>query len=123
MNELLSGLARLVLRLIVIASGLVVFLCVLSAALLLALVWGARAVWARLTGRPVMPWAMKMDPRAGWSTVYRSTARWSAASGGGAEDGAQSRTGRSGEGAASQPSLRGMRSSPDVTDVQPREVR
>lgn len=112
MNDLLSGVIRLVLRLIVIAGGVVVFLSVLAAAMLLALVWGARALWAKLTGQPVMPWAMRMDPRSGWSTVYNSTARWSAP------------RDSSGDDAGSRGSLRGtgLRSSPDVTDVQPREI-
>ena len=114
LNDLLSGLVRLALRLIVIAGAVVVFLSVFAAAMLLALVWGARALWAKLTGRPVMPWAMRMDPRSGWSTVYRSTARWSAAP----------RDASSSDDAGARSSLRGtgLRPSPDVTDVQPREV-
>ena len=119
MNDLLSGLARLMLRLIVIASGVVVFLCVLAAAMLLALVWGARAVWARITGQPVMPWAMKLDPRSGWSTVYRSTARWSAAPSQ-AQAGA---AGATGAGGGASGMRGGLRPAIDVTDVQPREVR
>ncbi|MPM90324.1 hypothetical protein SDC9_137445 [bioreactor metagenome] len=115
MNELLSGLVRLVLRLVIIAGAVVVFLSVLAAALLLALVWGARALWARITGQPVMPWAMRMDPRAGWSTVYRSTARWSAAPRGDA-------SGDDGRGGAGVIRGNGLRPSPDVTDVQPREI-
>ena len=55
--------------------GVLFFLSLLAAAAVLALVWGLRALWARLTGRPVTPWVMRMDPRTGWSTVYRSTAR------------------------------------------------
>ena len=116
LNDLLSGLARFALRLIVIAGAVVVFLSVLAAAMLLALVWGARALWAKLTGQPVMPWAMRMDPRNGWSTMYNSTARWSAPRAG---DG-----GEASSSASSRAPLRGtgLRSSPDVTDVQPREI-
>ncbi|QIL78762.1 hypothetical protein G7047_01585 [Diaphorobacter sp. HDW4A] len=112
MNDLLSGLIRLALRLIVIAGAVVVFFGVLAAAMLLALMWGARALWAKLTGQPMVPWAMRMDPRSGWSTVYNSTARWSAPRDASHDD------------AGSRSSLRGtgLRSSPDVTDVQPREV-
>lgn len=82
--------------------GVVLFLSLLAAAAVLALVWGVRALWARLTGKPVMPWTMRMDPRTGWSTVYRSTARWTAP----AEP-------RRGDAAAMH----------DVTDVVPREIR
>jgi hypothetical protein len=46
---------------------------------------------------------MRMDPRAGWSTVRRSTARWTAR-----------QAGTPGAGRAS---------AADVTDVQPREIR
>ena len=81
--------------------GVVFFLSLLAAAAMLALVWGARALWARLTGRPVMPWAMRMSPREGWSTVYRSTARWTAPG----------------------PATRAPQGGADVTDVVPREVR
>ena len=67
----------------------------------LALVWGVRALWARLTGRPVMPWAMRMSPRQGWSTVHRSTARWT----------------------TPRPAARAGQGSTDVTDVVAREIR
>lgn len=84
----------------VVAMGVLFFLSLLAAAAVLALVWGVRALWARLTGRPVTPWAMRMSPREGWSTVYRSTARWTAPR------------------STSRPA-----SAADVTDVVPREVR
>ncbi len=113
MNDLLSGIARFVLRLVVIAGAVVVFLSVLAAALLLALVWGARALWAKLTGQPIVPWAMRMDPRSGWSTVYNSTARWSAPRRESNEDSGLARGAMRGA---------GLRPSPDVTDVQPREI-
>ena len=78
MNDVVTGVIRWVLRLVVLAMGVLFFLSLLGAAAVLALVWGLRALWARLTGRPVTPWVMRMDPRTGWSTVYRSTARWTA---------------------------------------------
>ncbi len=79
MNEFVGGVLRLVLRLVLVAMGLVLFLSLLAAALGLALVWALRAGWSRLTGRPVTPWVMRMDPRTGFSTVFRSSQRWSAA--------------------------------------------
>ena len=81
--------------------GVFFFLGLLAVAAMLMLVWGVRALWARLTGSPVMPWAMRMSPRDGWSTVYRSTARWTAPS----------------------PAARAAQGGADVTDVVPREVR
>ncbi len=113
MNDFAAGVIRWIVRLAVVAVGVVFFLSLLTVAALLAVVWGARALWARVTGRPVTPWAMRMDPRTGWSTVYRSTARWSAAPGGGpVADGPAEPVVRSRE-------LPGAR---DVTDVQARDV-
>lgn len=113
LNDLVAGVIRWTLRLVVVAMGLVVFLSLLAAALMLAAVWGARALWARLTGRPVTPWTMRMDPRAGWNTVYRSSARWSArgAAAAGTDDAAPGSRSRE---------LPGAR---DVTDVEARELR
>ena len=78
MNDFLAGLTRWLIRAVLVVAGLVMFLSLLAAVLVLALAWGLRAAWARLTGRPVTPWTMRVDPRTGWSTVYRSTERWSA---------------------------------------------
>ncbi len=114
MNDLVAGLVRWTLRLVVVAMGVVVFLSLLFAAALLAAVWGLRALWARVTGRPVMPWSMRMDPRTGWSTVYRSTARWSAR---GAATGAEAPDAAPGMRSRELPGAR------DVSDVEAREVR
>ena len=103
MNDVVTGVIRWVLRLVVLAMGVLFFLSLLAAAAVLAVVWGLRALWARLTGRPVTPWVMRMDPRTGWSTVYRSTARWTAQR-------------------PEQP-RRDDRDVTDVTDVVPREIR
>ena len=64
---------------LVLAMGLVLFVSLLAAAMVLALVWTLRAGWARLTGKPVTPWVMRMDPRTGINTAFRSTQRWSTA--------------------------------------------
>ena len=63
MNDFLAGLTRWLIRAVVVVAGLVIFLSLLAAVLVLALVWGLRALWARLTGRPVMPWTLRVDPR------------------------------------------------------------
>ena len=52
MNEVITGVIRWSLRLVVFACGALFFLSLVAAAAVLALVWGARALWARLTGRP-----------------------------------------------------------------------
>lgn len=109
LNDVVSTLSRWLVRALLVAVGLVFFLSLLAAAAVLAALWGLRALWARLTGRPVMPWRMRVDPRTGWSAVYRSSERWSAAPA--RESDAPSRRGGVLPGAA------------EVTDVQPREVR
>ncbi|HRL99479.1 MAG TPA: hypothetical protein PLE22_08550 [Acidovorax sp.] len=120
MNEVVAGVLRWVLRIVLVAMGLVMFLSLLAAALVLALVWSLRALWARITGRPLATpwsaWMTRVDPRTGFRTVYRSADRWSAApgprgNGGAADEPAPSRRGGVLPGTA------------EVTDVQAREVR
>lgn len=118
MNDFAAGLTRLVVRAILLAAGLVLFLSLLAVALVLALTWGLRALWARLTGRPIVPWTMRVDPRSGWSTVYRSSARWNpAARPGAAPDAAQPRAAVRRGGV-----LPGAADVTNVTDVQAREL-
>lgn len=113
MNDLVSGLVRFALRALVLAIGLVVFLSLLAAAAVLGLVWALRAVWARLTGRPMSPWVMRVDPRTGFNAAMRSRAQWGSA--------------RQHDGAAEPavPSRRGgvLPGAVEVTDVEPRELR
>ena len=106
MNEVVGGVLRLVVRVVAVAMGLVLFMSLLAAAMLLALVWLLRAFWARLTGRPVNPWVMRMDPR----TAFRAAGRWSSA-GHRAEEAAAAHRGGVLPGAA------------EVTDVEARELR
>jgi len=116
LNDFVAGVVRLLLRVVVIAMGLVLFASLLVAAMVLALVWLLRAGWARLTGRPVTPWVMRMDPRTGFRTVFRSTERWSSVRradvpADAAAEASASRRGGVLPGAA------------QVTDVEAREVR
>ncbi|GAB1385815.1 hypothetical protein MASR1M59_09630 [Melaminivora sp.] len=105
MNDLLTGLARWTLRLVVFAMGLLLFLSLLAMAAVLALAWGLRRLWAGLTGRPVTPW-MRVDPRGAWSQATRSTARWTAHAAGKARAGSAR-----------------LREVADVTDVPVRDIR
>jgi hypothetical protein len=61
----------ILLRLFVIAAGLVfaASLAVVFAAVLAF--WLLRAGWARLTGRPVSPFVVRVDPRGGFDRMYR----------------------------------------------------
>ena len=105
-------LLRWSLRIFLLVAATAFFLCLLAAASLLALVWGARALWAKLTGRPVAPWVMGVNPGAAWSSVYRSRAAWPA-------------SGAAAQAEEEAPRHRGgiLRSNAEVVDVQPREVR
>lgn len=123
MNDFVTTLTRWAVRIALMLIGLVFFVSLLTVAALLALLWGARALWARLTGQPVMPWSMRMSPRAGWQTVYRSGSEWMAQrpqrAYGGAEAGAGAGAGSGG--AARRAGV--LPGAGEVTDVQPREVR
>lgn len=88
------------LRLFLIAAGLVFAASLAAAAIVMLAVWGARAAWARVTGRPVTPFIMRIDPRGGFERMYRKA-------------GQGSRTPRA-------DSIRPGRKIPDVTDVEPR---
>jgi hypothetical protein len=63
MNLLLRG--ALILAGLIFAASLMIVMLVLLAA------WGLRALWCKLTGRPVNPFAMRMDPRSGFERVVR----------------------------------------------------
>lgn len=122
MNDVVAGLVRLLVRVALVAAGLVMFASLLLAALVLALSWGLRAAWARVTGRPVTPWVMRMDPRSSWSAVYRhGQARW-----GGGSGAAPGRADAAAEGAGLGARTSSVRThvlpgaDQGVTDVQPR---
>lgn len=109
MNDVLAGLIRFVVQILLVAVGLVFFLSLLAAALVLALVWGLRLLWARVTGRPAAPWSARVDPRTAWTTVYRSSSRWSS----------MRRAGKASDASADAPThLRPLPGTEDVTDVQ-----
>jgi len=73
--DFIAVLTRWTSRAVLLLFGAVVFLVALILALGLALAWAVRALWARLTGRPVTPWVMPLDPRASWRTVYQRSQR------------------------------------------------
>lgn len=75
MNDWLAGLTRWLLRILLVLMGLVMFASLLAAAMVLACVWAVRALWARLTGQPAVPWVWRVDPRAGWKAASRYAPR------------------------------------------------
>ena len=116
LNDFANTVARWAVRLVLLMAGAVFFLCLMAVAVLLALAWGARALWAKLTGRPVAPWVMPtMRPGANWG-VYRA----------GGWPGAMAQAPSADADAQAAESKRsGVLASVarDITDVQPREVR
>jgi hypothetical protein len=107
-SEFFSGLMRLVLQLTLVVFALIFVASLLAAAALLAGVWSLRALWAKITGRPIAPWTMRMSPGAGWHQVFRAGERWSPAN----------RAARAAGGAET----RSARGTADVTDVQVKEI-
>jgi hypothetical protein len=71
---------RFLIRFVLIAGGLLFTAALAAAGVLMLAFWGVRSAWAKVTGRPVMPFIIRIDPRAGFDRMYR-TAQGTAASG------------------------------------------
>ena len=67
-------------RLVLMAAGFIFIASLMAAGLLLMAVWLLRALFARLTGRPVTPWAFQMNRQAVWSRFYKAPGHSSDAS-------------------------------------------
>lgn len=100
----MQTLFTLLVRLVLLAAGLVVAASLLVVMALVAAAWGLRYAWARLTGRPVMPFVVRVDPFAGFGRVYRGQ-------------------GQGGARAQPKPVHPGERVIGDVTDVEPKGPR
>jgi hypothetical protein len=66
------------LRIFLLAAGLVFAASLAVAAVLMLVAWSVRAGWAKLTGRPVPPFIVRIDPRGGFDRMYRRAQRESA---------------------------------------------
>jgi flagellar biosynthesis protein FlhB len=95
----MQTVVRFLFRALLLAFGLVFAASLAVAFVVLLGVWGARSVWARLTGKTVQPFVMRVNPREGFGQVFR------------AGQSGQRRT-------PGQP-----RAMSDVTDVQVKETR
>ena len=71
----MGTLFQLLLRIFLLAAGLVFAASLALAFVVLLLLWALRSLWARVTGRPVAPFVMRMDPRGGFVRVYRGQSR------------------------------------------------
>jgi hypothetical protein len=59
------------LRVVLLAAGLVFAASLALMALVLLALWGVRAVWRKLAGQPINPFVVRMRPGAGFDTVFR----------------------------------------------------
>lgn len=71
---------KFLLRLLLIAVGLIFALSLLVVMIMLLALWSLRALWGKLTGQPVNPFDMRMKPRVGFDRVFRQADRYSQAS-------------------------------------------
>ena len=71
MSIVIHRIFSLIFRAVLLLMGLVFFVSLLAAALVLLVIWLLRSLWARMRGRPVTPWAFRVDPRAHWGRFYR----------------------------------------------------
>ena len=102
MNKFFVFLLRLVLML----AGLLFATSLVVVALSLVALWGLRYLWAKLTGQPVLPFVMRVDPRDGFNRMYRARQ----------QQGARTTD----DGPAAAP---GRERTVDVTDVEPKLPR
>ena len=72
MNQVVSQVFSLILRVALLLAGLIFVLSLLLVAGLLLSVWLVRALWARLTGQPVSPWTFQVNRQAMWGRFYPS---------------------------------------------------
>lgn len=75
LERLMKRMFRLVFRLVLLMAGLVFLASLMAFGLVLLALWLVRALFARLTGRPVTPWAFKVNRHAQWSRFYQATGR------------------------------------------------
>ena len=70
MNTIFGFLVRVALLL----AGLIFMASFLVLALVVLALWLLRALWAKLTGQPVSPWAFQVNRQALWQRFYRPPA-------------------------------------------------
>ncbi|MEO6292753.1 MAG: hypothetical protein ABIO88_09060 [Burkholderiaceae bacterium] len=81
MNDVISAVLRLLLRVVWVISGLILLISLMLAAVLAALVLGLRYGWARLTGKPVKPFifsSFTQGQGTPWGQFKSTTDAWTA---------------------------------------------
>ncbi len=66
MGDVVRSVLGVILRLGLLLAGLVFFASLMVMAGVVLLLWLLRALWAKLTGRPVQPWVFQMSRRPPW---------------------------------------------------------
>ena len=66
MAELVRSILGWVLRLGLLLAGLLFFASLMAAGMVFLTLWLLRALWAKVTGRPVQPWVFQMNRRPPW---------------------------------------------------------
>jgi NADH:ubiquinone oxidoreductase subunit H len=61
----------LLLRAVLVLAGLVFAASLVLVFVLLLALWSVRALWGRLTGRPVSPFVVRFGPRQGFEDMMR----------------------------------------------------
>jgi len=59
---------------VLLLAGLIFVASLLVVALLVLGLWLLRALWAKLTGRPISPWTFQVNRQAMWQRFYRPPA-------------------------------------------------
>jgi hypothetical protein len=71
-NKNMSKVFVFLLRLVLLLAALLFAASLVVVALSLLSLWGLRYLWAKLTGQPVLPFVMRVDPRDGFNRMYRT---------------------------------------------------
>jgi flagellar biosynthesis protein FlhB len=71
---------KFLVRLIFVVAGLIFAASLLVVMLVMLMLWVLRALWFKLTGRSITPFAMRINPRAGFEQVFRRAERGSVTS-------------------------------------------
>ena len=71
----MATVLNFILRLVLLAAALVFAASMAVAFVLMLASWGVRAAWAKLTGRPVVPFIVRIDPRSAFERMYRASER------------------------------------------------
>jgi len=73
-DHVIKTIFRLLLRAVLWLLGLVFLASLLAASLVVLALWLLRALWARLSGRPVAPLVFRFGQQAQWHRFYRAAA-------------------------------------------------